>query len=494
MPPPALCTLQSMSTSKRAQDSTLSHLPTRERTLSAAVQTNLVLVLQSDRPLTVAARFRLSGTRGLAIGRGPESGSIQIEEASSGTFAMRVPDPWMSSAHGVISASAGGWTVEDMQSKNGTLVNGRPIERALLSNGDVIELGHTLFVFRQAVSSSLGSRFLDASGLRPSASGFATFSGSFAQELTRVEAVSPSPVAVIVQGESGTGKELIASAIHKLSGRAGAFVPVNCAALPKSLVESELFGYRKGAFSGANEDRPGLVRSADHGTLFLDEIGDLDPGAQAVLLRALQESEVLPVGATRPVRVDFRLIAATHRDIAALVEQGRFRMDLLARISGLTVALPPLRERIEDMGLLIGAILRRHCPDEAGRISFSSDAARALLLYSWPLNIRELEKNLTAAVALAKGGPIQLGHLSKAVREALESKPAPGASSAPESAEAAEPARLSAPDRRRRDQILALLSEHGGNITAVARALGTARTQVQRWLKRYRIDSKSFRQ
>jgi sigma-54 dependent transcriptional regulator, acetoin dehydrogenase operon transcriptional activator AcoR len=483
-----------MSSSKRAQDSTLSHLPTREETLSRAVETSLVLVLQSDRPLAFAARFHLSGTSRLAIGRGPETGGIQIEEAPGGAFAIRVPDPWMSSAHGVISASAGGWMVEDMKSKNGTLVNSQPIERALLSNGDVIELGHTFFVFRQAVSSSVGSKFVEVSGLRPLASGFATLSASFAQELARVEAVAPSPVSVIIQGESGTGKELIASAVHKLSGRSGAFVAVNCAALPKTLVESELFGYRKGAFSGANEDRPGLIRSADHGTLFLDEVADLDAAAQGVLLRALQESEVLPVGATRPVRVDFRLISATHRDIAALVAQDRFRVDLLARISGLTVALPPLRERIEDLGLLIGAILRRHYSEEAGRISFTSDAARALLLYSWPLNIRELEKNVTAAVALARGAPIQLSHLSKVVREALESKPVSETSSAPAPADSVQQPRLSAPDRRRREQILALLREHGGNITAVARALGTARTQVQRWLKRYRIDSKSYRQ
>src|SRR5262249_41268985 len=158
------------------------------------------------------------------------------------------------------------------------------------------------------------------------------------------------------------------------SGRPGEFVAVNCAALPQTLVESELFGYRKGAFSGAAEDRTGLIRSADRGTLFLDEIGDLSPPAQAVFLRVLQESEVLPVGATRPVKVDIRLLAATHRNLEALVAENRFRADLLARISGLTLSLPPLRERREDLGLIIGMLLRRHFSDRAEQVSLASEA------------------------------------------------------------------------------------------------------------------------
>ena len=152
-----------------------------------------------------------------------------------------------------------------------------------------------------------------------------------------------SQVPVLVSGETGTGKELIASAIHQLSGRPGPFVAVNCGAIAPNLVESELFGYRKGAFSGALEDRPGLVRSSEHGTLLLDEIGDLPLAAQAALLRVLQESEVLPVGGTRPVKVDLRVVAATHRDLGALAAQDRFRRDLLARLDGARIMLPALR-------------------------------------------------------------------------------------------------------------------------------------------------------
>jgi transcriptional regulator with GAF, ATPase, and Fis domain len=234
----------------------------------------------------------------------------------------------------------------------------------------------------------------------------------------------------------------------------------------------------------------GLIRTADRGTLFLDEIGDLPLSAQAVLLRVLQQGEVLPVGANRPVKVDIRLLAATHRDLDALVEKSEFRADLLARLSGFMVLLPPLRQRREDLGLLIGRLLRGEMPDRASQVKFSSDAARGLLAYPWPLNIRELEKCLLTAVLLARTGPVELAHFPESVREWGAKKAwqrLGGLSEDPESG------RLSEVDRRRREEIRALLKQHAGNVTAVAQALGKARTQVQRWIKRYRIDVKDFR-
>jgi transcriptional regulator with GAF, ATPase, and Fis domain len=315
-----------------------------------------------------------------------------------------------------------------------------------------------------------------------------------ADELERVEAIAPSSVSVVIRGETGTGKEVAASAIHRLSRRPGPFVAVNCAALPRTLVESELFGYRKGAFSGATEDRPGLIRSADRGTLFLDEIGDLPPTAQSVLLRVLQEGEILPIGETRPIKIDIRLLVATHRDLDALVADNQFRADLLARVSGLTLWLPPLRKRREDLGILVGTLVRRHAPARADQIAFSCDAARALLLYDWPLNVRELEKCLMAALVLAKDRPIQLLHFPSSLQSAPERPPA--AHSAPAKTpprEGQAPPELSDRERQQREQILGLLQQHDGNITAVARALGKARNQIQRWIKRYRINMNSFR-
>jgi sigma-54 dependent transcriptional regulator, acetoin dehydrogenase operon transcriptional activator AcoR len=288
----------------------------------------------------------------------------------------------------------------------------------------------------------------------------------------------------VINAESGTGKELIARAIHALSKRSGAFVAINCGAIPQSLVETELFGYRKGAFSGASEDRLGMIRAADGGTLFLDEIGDLPPASQAAFLRVLQEREVLPIGATKPVSVDVRLVAATHRPLEELVSKGTFRADLLARISGYTVRLPPLRERREDLGMLIAALLARLAGKNADKVTFSPAAARALFKHHWPLNIRELEKCLETSVVLARGGPILPEHLPDGVRSALQQRTA-SADPAPEE----EPRVLSDEDRARKDELALLLEQHNGNVSAVARAMGKARTQIQRWIRRYGIEA-----
>src|SRR5260370_807501 len=199
-----------------------------------------------------------------------------------------------------------------------------------------------------------------------------------AGEVRRLAAIARSTAPVVPHGPTGSGKELAARALHQLSGRAGAFVAVNCGSIAKTLVETELFGYRKGAFSGAEEDRPGLMRTADKGTLFLDEIADLPASSQAALLRALQESEVMPVGATQPVKIDVRVLAATHFDLQKLVAEGGFRPALFERISGLTVRLAPLRDRRGDLGILIGDLLRRHAPGLEGRVSHTGGSSRAL--------------------------------------------------------------------------------------------------------------------
>jgi transcriptional regulator of acetoin/glycerol metabolism len=192
----------------------------------------------------------------------------------------------------------------------------------------------------------------------------------------------------------------------------------------------------------------------------------------------LQEAEVLPVGATTPVPVDFRLVVATHRDLEQMAAEGKFRHDLLARMSGFTLALPPLRERKEDLGALIAALLKKHAPGR--ELRFTAAAARALFLHSWPLNVRELEKALLLALAVAPEGEIDLPHIPPALR----TTPAPPPAKEPE---------LPLEEAKRREELVALLKEHRGNVTAVARALGKARVQVQRWMRKYRIRSAVFR-
>jgi transcriptional regulator with PAS, ATPase and Fis domain len=270
----------------------------------------------------------------------------------------------------------------------------------------------------------------------------------------------------------------MARAIHTMSGRRGAFVPVNCGALPENLVESELFGYKKGAFSGAQQDHPGLVRAADGGTLFLDEIGDLPAPAQAALLRVLQEREVMPVGGTKAVPIDLRVIAATHRDLDEMVADQAFRHDLFARLAGFRVTVPTLAERRADLGLLIGALHMRLF--DAEHPGFDIDAARLLMRYPWPLNVRELEQALATAHVLAKAELVRAEHLPDTIRTGRP----PGAP---------RPVVLSEIDQKVRDTVVAALREHQGNVSAVARALDKDRKQIQRWIKRFGLDPTSYR-
>ena len=436
----------------------------------------LILVLESDR---VTERSRVSDLAGIdlvTIGRG----ASRAAERAGGDLTIRVPDRRISSVHAKLRHLQGSWIAEDGGSKNGTLINGKKLERAVLADGDLLEVGHTFFLFRDHQPGWDLPADVEADQLQPPQAVLATFVPELRQRFANLARVAASDVPVLIHGETGTGKEVIANAVHRLSARGGRFVAVNCGGIPRDLVEAELFGAVRGAFSGADSDRLGLVRAADKGTLLLDEVGDLPLGSQAALLRVLQEREVLPVGATEPIGVDFRLVAATHRDLHQLVAEERFRGDLLARMSGLTMTLPPLRERREDIGILIASLIEKILGTDASAVTFSPGAARALLTYDWPYNVRELHKCLSTAAVLADSGVIGREQLPEAIRNP---------SIAPREAAPA----LEGEDAAHRDEIVALLERHGGNVSAVARETGKARVQVHRWLKRYGIEPADYR-
>ncbi len=382
-------------------------------------------------------------------------------------------DVSMSAAHARLRRGAEGFFAEDCGSTNGTFVNGEPVAERGLADGDVLEMGHTHFLFRADAPQRA-----TAAAAHPA---LATVSPALAAELASVLAIARSLLPVVIGGETGTGKELLARALHELSGRRGAFVAINCAAIADTLLESELFGHRKGAFTGAVETRSGLVRAADRGTLFLDEVADLSPAAQAALLRVLQENEVLAVGSTEAVRVDVRILAATHVGLEEAVAAQRFRADLYARLSGFTLRLLPLRRRREDLGLLIAALLRK-----SGAVSarFTPEAGRALLRHRWPLNVRELERCVGAALVLAGGLPIDVCQLPQSV-----ARPAAPASAIP----GLRARRLSEADAQMRERLSSLLRDNGGNVAAVARSLGKARMQVHRWVKRFDLSLADYR-
>ncbi len=235
--------------------------------------------------------------------------------------------------------------------------------------------------------------------------------------LDLVRQVAPTTATVLIQGESGTGKELVARMLHDLSPRRGKpFVRVNCAALPETLLESELFGYERGAFTGAVGRKEGRFQLADGGTVLLDEVGDLSPVTQSKLLRVLQEGEFEPLGATRTVKVDVRVVAATNQDLGQLVREKRFREDLYYRLQVITVTVPPLRDRREDIPLLAQHFLRRFAAKNHRELDGFTEAALARLLdHAWPGNVRELEHAIERAMILARGRLLDAGDLPEAI-------------------------------------------------------------------------------
>ncbi len=302
-----------------------------------------------------------------------------------------------------------------------------------------------------------------------------------------VARVADSPSTVLITGESGTGKELIAKALHRGSGRRDKpLIKVNCAAIPKDLVESELFGYEKGAFTGAVGSKPGRFELADGGTLFLDEIGEIPVEIQVKLLRALQESEFERVGGIKTLKVDVRLIAATNRDLKALIADGRFREDLYYRLAVVPIALPPLRERREDVPLLVRHFIEKYDRRLGKKVEGIEDEALALLQgYAWPGNIRELENLMERSVLFADGPRIEASALPDALREKGAATTAPiaavgplGAIAAPSGASMKEIVRQAQAELER-ELITRALEETGGNVTRAAKRLQISRKSLQ---------------
>ncbi|MFK7990178.1 MAG: sigma-54-dependent transcriptional regulator [Sandaracinaceae bacterium] len=296
-------------------------------------------------------------------------------------------------------------------------------------------------------------------------------SPSMRRVMARVRRVAPSRSTVLITGESGTGKEVVARAVHGHSDRAdGPFVALNCKALSETLLESELFGHIKGAFTGAHTDKPGVFVQADGGTLFLDEIGEVSGGFQAKLLRVLQEREVQPVGAGQPRSVDVRIVAATNRDLQAEVRSGQFREDLYFRLAVIPLALLPLRERTEDILPLARAFLRRHERETDRRLGWTDDAEAYLLSHRWPGNVRELNNAVERAALLALGDRIERADLSMEDTEPSE----------PASRTLAELV-----DSVTREHIRHVLTDVDGRRAEAARRLGIDRTTLYRLMRKH---------
>ncbi|MCX7590038.1 MAG: sigma-54 dependent transcriptional regulator [Kiritimatiellae bacterium] len=300
-----------------------------------------------------------------------------------------------------------------------------------------------------------------------------------------VRQAAPTDATILLLGESGTGKELVAQAIHRLSNRAkGPFIAVHCAALAPNLLESELFGHEKGAFTGAIARRRGRFELADGGTLFLDEVSEIDPAIQVKLLRVLEERKFERVGGDETIETDIRLIAASNRDLKALVEEGRFRQDLYFRLDVVTITLPPLRERLEDVPLLCDYFLREFAEKNNRPIEgITSDALNILSAYHWPGNVRELRNTIEKMVVLSRGGKLTARDVPVAIKEAVKGRGV----MVTRGAHIQEPTGETLADVEKR-LILSTLKRVGGSRTVAARELGISRRTLHRKLKQYQAE------
>jgi pSer/pThr/pTyr-binding forkhead associated (FHA) protein len=453
-----------------------------------STEPQLFLVLECDRLAAGGARYSLAGSDTVVIGRGTERGAKRSIATDRRELRLDVPSRAMSATHARLVRAPPDWVIEDLASRNGTFINGERITRTTLRDGDLLELGRTLFILRTGLPVPAGTPAdLDTSELEAEKPGLATLLPLDWHRMATFRQIAASEIPMLLLGETGTGKELLARALHEISGRRGRFVAVNCGALSPSLTESQLFGHLKGSFSGATRDSVGFVRAAEGGTLFLDEIGDLAVPAQAALLRMVEEAEVVPIGAAHAVKVDVRIVAATHKPIESDPEQNRFRSDLLARIAGYTHRLTSLGERREDIGLLIASLLREITLDRAKEFTLAPNAARALLLHTWPMNIRELKQFLKTSTLLANDGVIRLGLLPPAIAgrpQEPSPQPAPGLVRGD---------RLTDDEERLKSELIANLRAHRGNVTAVSRVMAKGPTQIHRWMKRFGVDPNDFR-
>jgi transcriptional regulator with PAS, ATPase and Fis domain len=402
-----------------------------------------------------------------------------------GRHALPVEDPLISRHHARITFDARTRTfgVEDLHSRNGTVVDGKLVEGSVSGQLRVLRAGGTLFLLSDDLGEQLaapvervGSHVIGAR-LRA------------AWKLIRRSAANPN---LHISGETGSGKELAARHYHACGPRPGGpFVAVNCAAIPEGVAERLLFGTRKGAFSGAVADADGYVQAADGGTLFLDEVAELDLAVQAKLLRVLETKQVLPLGAARPVPIDVRVVSATHHDLRTLVGEGKFREDLYYRIGRPHVTIPPLRERLDEIPRLVTQAVRGVSP----ALKVHVGLIESCMLRRWPGNVRELLSEIAEAARLVSvaddraAAVVTANHLHDGAGQGFAAPRERVAGSAADTTAPGPAANAPLPSR---EVILDALRRSGGRVATAARSLGLRRNQLRRWLKSHDVDARLF--
>ena len=428
----------------------------------------LIVLGSADQPAPDPRQRLLVFNKTVVIGRhAPKNMGLEVA-------GWVVRDRLISGQHARIEESDDGdWELTDLESRNGTVVDGISAEPVLkLRNGSLIFVGSHVAIFRLATETQIAA--IKAEMERPFGP-VPTCNPDFAMTCAMLRKLADTDSEVLLTGETGVGKEIYANAIHQASGRKGRFVAVNCAALPRELVESELFGYTRGAHSQATVPKAGIIEEAEGGTLFLDEIGDMAPELQTKLLRFTQDRMLMPVGSTRPRRMDVRILAATSRTAPPVAGQGGLRADLAARLGAEPIRVPPLRDRLEDLGALGGYLLG------AKGKPLETLALQALCLYSWPGNVREVQKVLSTAMALARDAErIGVQHLPQAIAAGparVRSSPAGRATRPPPTAV----------------ELEEIIRRCEGNMLRVARELDRKPALIYRWAKRFNIKIDDYR-
>ena len=376
-----------------------------------------------------------------------------------------IDDPFVSSRHSRIERTSKGFVLKDYRSRNGTFLNHSRVVEAILTDKDLIAVGETQIQFRYQADDRQTEAFLVSQNYL------------WQEQLNRFENVANSEMPVLILGESGTGKELVAQHLHRLSPRKHSpLVSVNCSALGESLVESELFGHKKGSFTGAMNDRKGAFESARGGTLFLDEIGDLPMALQPKLLRALENQEIRPVGSDESIKTDVRIVAATHQNLKEKVAKGEFREDLYFRLNVVKFCPPPLRLRMEDFETLFYHFCKEY------RISFNQYAILKLKQHTWPGNIRELKNCVARAKALFGSTQITENDIGQLVEEGFNQKPE-------FSAEGGLPNSLKIMEKQ---MIVDSLKRNRGNQRRSAQELGIPKSTFHDRLKTFNINPREY--
>ena len=403
-------------------------------------------------------------------------------------------DEKVSREHARIYQEGDDWLVEDLRSTNGTFVNHVRVRVAYLKSGCTIRLGSSQLRF-----SVLSERVEITPSHRQSLGPIVGKSEQMRRVFSVVEKIAPTGVTVVLEGETGTGKEVVARTVHQYSTRANnTFIVFDCGAVQQNLIESELFGHEKGSFTGALSARQGLFEMAHGGTIFLDEIGELALDLQPKLLRALEQREIRRVGGNRPIKIDARVIAATNRDLAEEVQAGRFREDLYYRLSVVKLTLPPLRERREDIPLLVRHILKtgnfNKTPDGQRVKGIATDALEALMRYDWPGNVRELTNVVERACSFADGEFVQLEDLPDHIAGVrLRKRKTSSTTTEVQRAPAVHVrADISFKDAKEewvsafeKEYLESLLTKHGGNLSQAAREAEVDRKHFRRLARKY---------